>query len=136
MAELGFPKTQKSEPKHVKVQPIYRDPETGRTWSGRGKQPQSIVDCRLSIVDCRLSIVDCRQGSWPILDLTPMITRQPERLPLTRRGTKFFYRPACLASIGMNAHAVKEISIVPVLLPLMPAEKTLHDANNYLAHHF
>ncbi|WP_436286602.1 H-NS family nucleoid-associated regulatory protein [Robbsia andropogonis] len=48
MAELGFPKTQKSEPKHVKVQPICRDPETGRTWSGRGKRPQSIVDCRLS----------------------------------------------------------------------------------------
>jgi len=43
MAELGVPKTQKSEPKHVKVQPIYRDPETGRTWSGRGKRPQSIV---------------------------------------------------------------------------------------------
>jgi len=65
-----------------------------------------------------------------------MITRKPERLPLTRRGTKFFYRPACLASIGMNACAMKEISIVRVLLPLMPAEKTLHDANNYLAHHF
>nr|WP_320533876.1 H-NS family nucleoid-associated regulatory protein [Robbsia andropogonis] len=43
MAELGVPKTQKSEPKHVKVQSICRDPETGRTWSGRGKQPQSIV---------------------------------------------------------------------------------------------
>ncbi|MGF7192415.1 DNA-binding protein H-NS [Robbsia andropogonis] len=44
MAELGVPKTQTSKPKNGKVQSIYRDPETGRTWSSRGKRPQSIVD--------------------------------------------------------------------------------------------
>jgi len=120
MAELGVPKTQKSESKHVESP---ADISRSRDWP-------DLVQSR------QAAAVDCRQGSWPILDLTPMITRKPERLPLTRRCTKFFYRPACLASIGMNACAVKEISIVRVLLPLMLAEKTLHDANNYLAHHF
>ncbi|WP_429500929.1 H-NS family nucleoid-associated regulatory protein (plasmid) [Robbsia andropogonis] len=43
MAELGFPKTQKSKLKNVKIQPIYRDPETGWTWSGRGKPPKWIA---------------------------------------------------------------------------------------------
>ncbi|WP_176026229.1 H-NS histone family protein [Robbsia andropogonis] len=43
IAELDVPKPKKSKLKNVKTQPIYRDPETGWTWSGRGKPPKWIA---------------------------------------------------------------------------------------------
>ncbi|MEQ6436296.1 H-NS histone family protein [Comamonas sp. w2-DMI] len=50
IAEFGltkddvFPTSRRSSQAGTKVAPKYRDPATGRTWSGRGKAPKWLSD--------------------------------------------------------------------------------------------
>ncbi len=37
--ELGFSDGRKHKPRSAKLAPKYRNPQTGQTWSGRGRRP-------------------------------------------------------------------------------------------------